>query len=222
MTFGSRILVVSPDVKAGDLVCRALMAAGYAPSFAETFELARDAIAADVPDLLLVDLRLGAFNGLHLVSDAPPALPSIIMSEVTDDVEGEALALGSACIAKPIAAAALVELIGRVLAAAKRRKATGSRRRWERKTPIRDLSASIDGATVARIVDVSYGGVRLALDQQYVVPQAFEITLGDPPVSVNVMTVCESRVGGSRLCGAVLSSANVAMRDWVKFVDRLE
>jgi hypothetical protein len=113
-------------------------------------------------------------------------------------------------------------LIARVLAAATHRKATGSRRRWERKAPLRDLPASIDGATVARVVDVSYGGVRFALDHQYDVPQSFEITLGDPAVSVNVMLVCESRTGDSRLCGAVLSSANVAMRDWMKLVDRVE
>ena len=59
-------LIVEDDDAVRAMLERWLLDDGYAVATCASFEAARARIAAAPPDLLLTDVRLGAFNGLQL------------------------------------------------------------------------------------------------------------------------------------------------------------
>src|SRR4051812_50200224 len=61
-----QILVVDDDPAVLRVVQRGLTAAGYDVTACERFESAKDYLAGNMPDILLSDWRLGAFQGLQL------------------------------------------------------------------------------------------------------------------------------------------------------------
>jgi DNA-binding NtrC family response regulator len=69
--------------------------------------------------LLITDLRLAAYNGLHLVLHSRavnPAATAIVVAAVADDSsEGEARRLGAHYMARPVHPERLLALVGRVL-----------------------------------------------------------------------------------------------------------
>ena len=95
-----------------------LTGAGYQVTLANTFEAAKHALATR-PDLLLVDVRLGAYNGLQLVSmtsSRPNRIPAIVLSGFDDPVlRADAEAFGARYVLKPIAPPALLEMLTEML-----------------------------------------------------------------------------------------------------------
>jgi DNA-binding response OmpR family regulator len=218
-----RILIVE-DHEATRRGLRALLTnAGYVVLSAGTFAEGRRLLAEQAPDLLIADLRLGEFNGLQLVATAPLAVPSIIVTGFPDPVlEAQALKLGAHFITKPIAADALVALIEETIVSARRRQSRGSTRRWDRKPVSGKVSAEVEHAQ-ARIVDVSYGGVKFEIERDQSLPPSFRITVADPALSIDVDLVWETRSGDRNwVCGAAISSGNAAaVHDWATLVDGL-
>ena len=107
-----RILIVEDNEASRRGLRQLLSNAGYTVLTAGTFDEGKQAVADGAPDLLIADVRLGKFNGLHLVAAAPHALPSIIVSGFPDPViEAEALRLGAHYVTKPIEPKALLALI---------------------------------------------------------------------------------------------------------------
>jgi len=80
-----------------------------------TFEEARRRLREQSFDVLLTDVRLGAFNGIQLAvlaKDVNPATQLIVFSGFDDDVlRAEAAHLGAVYLVKPVYAAQLRELI---------------------------------------------------------------------------------------------------------------
>src|SRR5260370_1436071 len=77
--------------------------AGYVVLSASTFDEGKRLLREQAPDLLIADVRLGDFNGLQLVIDAP-ALPSIIVTGFPDPIiQAEAVRLGAHFLTNPIA-----------------------------------------------------------------------------------------------------------------------
>lgn len=103
----------------------ALERAGYSAEGATSFEEARDALNSHPPRLLLTAIRLGAFNGLHLVIRARlnhPHTTAIVISDAADPfVQTEAECYGAACLVRPLSDRALVSSVTRVLRPAGRR-----------------------------------------------------------------------------------------------------
>ena len=111
-----RILIVEDDDVSRQGLQQLLVNAGYTVLTASNFVEGRRAAAEGSPDLLIADIRLGDFNGLHLVAAASRAVPSIIMSGFADPVlEAEALRLGARYLSKPIEPGALLALIEETL-----------------------------------------------------------------------------------------------------------
>ncbi|MBA3642022.1 MAG: DUF4055 domain-containing protein [Acidobacteria bacterium] len=76
----------------------------------------------EAPDLLIADVRLGAFNGLQLIATGTARIPTIVVSGFDDAVlQADAKAFGAEYLVKPVSAAALLELIEQKLADATRR-----------------------------------------------------------------------------------------------------
>jgi len=103
-------------------IVEALQSAGYSTAGATTFEEAGGRLKAHPPRLLLTGIRLGAFNGLHLVIRARfdhPNTASIILSDAADAVlEAEAGRHGATWLVRPVGQRALASAVARVLGAA--------------------------------------------------------------------------------------------------------
>jgi len=215
-----RILIVEDHEATRRGLRELLTNAGYVVLAASTFAEGRQALAEQTPDLLIADLRLGEFNGLQLVATAPLAVPSIIVTGFPDPVlEAQALKLGAHFITKPIAIEPLLTLIKSTIVSARQRQSRGSTRRWDRKPVAGKVSAEVEHAQ-ARIVDVSYGGVKFEIERERSLPPSFRLTVANPALSIDVDLVWEARSGDRWVCGAAISSGNAAaVHDWATLVD---
>ena len=96
--------------------------AGYRAMGVGTFEAARHLLQTQPCDVLITDLRLAAYNGLHLVllsQAVNPAALAVVLAEASDASSGgEAQRLGARYVSKASAPESLVELVGTMLEAA--------------------------------------------------------------------------------------------------------
>ncbi len=108
----ARILVVDDDEAYLAGVKEWLEGAGFEAIIANTFEAGKRALRDLSPDLLLVDVRLGAFNGFQLLSTGQVQIPAIVVTGFDDLVlRADADAFGATYVVKPVSPAALLELI---------------------------------------------------------------------------------------------------------------
>src|ERR1700731_1093642 len=136
----------------------------------EATRMGRRAIVEHAPDLLIADLRLGEYNGLQLVAAVPLGVPSIVITGHPDAVlAAEAQKLGAHYITKPVVPEALLKLIEETRASAAKRHSRGSTRRWDRKPVAGRVSARVENVQ-ARIVDISYGGVKFEIEREQALP----------------------------------------------------
>lgn len=119
-----RILIVDDTTATLGALAELLTVAGYSVLTAASFEEGRRLADEGEPDLLLVDVRLGPYNGLHLVVRerlAHPERPIIMTTGFPDSVlEAEARRYGAEFLEKPIRSAELVAMIKRLLPAAEK------------------------------------------------------------------------------------------------------
>jgi DNA-binding response OmpR family regulator len=96
-----------------------LRKAGYRTIGAGSFETARNLLHTQWYDLLITDLRLAAYNGLHLVLHSRavnPGATAIVVAAIADDSsEVEARRLGAHYVARPVNPERLLALVGTVL-----------------------------------------------------------------------------------------------------------
>ena len=87
---------------------------------ASTFDEGRRLLRSAAPDMLIVDVRLGSFNGLQLLmSTDAVAIPGIVISGFDDVVlQAEARSMGADYLVKPFPPEALLDRIDRKLAPA--------------------------------------------------------------------------------------------------------
>ena len=82
----SKVLIVDDDAATRSGVAELLREAGYDTRAVGTFEEGLKALRTDMPDLLIADVRLGAFNGLQLLVSSPRPIPAIIITGFADPV----------------------------------------------------------------------------------------------------------------------------------------
>jgi len=219
----SRILLVEDDDPTREGMTALLEHAGYTVRSASVFVDGRRLLAEDPPDLLIADVRLGRYNGLQLVATSSRGVPSIMVTGFPDSaLRAEALKLGAHYITKPIAPEAFLSLVESTIVSARRRQSRGSTRRWERKPVAGQVSAEVEHAQ-ARLVDVSYGGVKFEIERDQSLPQSFSIKVAGRSLSIDADLVWGTRSGDRQwLCGAAISSGNAAaVHDWAMLVDGL-
>ena len=116
----ANILVVDDDPAALVGLVELLQQAGYAAIGASSFVEAKQRLAERAPDLLITDVRLGAFNGLQLVVRGRiqhPEMAAIVTTGFSDAViESEARRHGAVFFVKPISPDALLEAVSTELA----------------------------------------------------------------------------------------------------------
>ena len=208
------------------LVLRELGAAltdrGYSVAAVRSFVDAKALLASSTPDLLIADVRLGEYNGLQLAifsRQDHPDLPVIVTNATPDKiVEADAVRYGATFIADPEHNPAFLFTAQGLIVA---RHATQRKsRHWNRRavSGVVEVNAGNDRA---QILDVSYGGMRLAFDSAREIPETFEITLpsADVTVTVNRVWTDDPTTVGPWRCGAEL--VKTTERRWWRFVDTL-
>ncbi len=108
-------MVVDDEAAILDGMVQLLSSWGHRPIPFLTFEEAHSALLKEPPDALIVDIRLGEYNGLHLVHLAvqlKPAIIAVVISGFDDPVlRAEASRAGATYLMKPVRVDALKDLL---------------------------------------------------------------------------------------------------------------
>jgi CheY-like chemotaxis protein len=215
----SKVLIVDDDKTTREGLAEFLEASGYETAAVGTFEEASRMLRASPPDLLIADVRLGPFNGLQLVISSPKPIPAIIITGFADPVlEADARRRGAEYVLKPVSPSRLLDLVAHKLSTDL--PGFGIPRRWERKQVVGGMSANVEDEP-ARIVDVSYGGLRFEINRQHAaaLPASFSISLPSVPLSVQAKLVWKNLIGDQTwLCGAMLAHETP---EWQGLVDTI-
>jgi DNA-binding response OmpR family regulator len=215
-----RVLVIDDDENALAGIVEMLRAADHEVTASSSYEDAKTLLAVGSYDLLITDVRLRSFNGLHLVMKVRRESPDIAVVIMTgyDDamMELEARRYKAEFIRKPVKFAELMEVVGKSLANVRRQ------RRWPRKRVVGGFRVKAAGAPAA-VVDVCYGGLRLEMPTASTVPARFDIEVIGIGLNLEVQPVWSYAAdGGGVVCGAALASDTTpAARTWRTIVDRL-
>ncbi len=108
-------LIVDDDTSLTALIAQWLTAAGYAVETAAEFATAKLRLGSR-RDVLIVDVRLGAYNGLQLAIQARSSdarMPIVVMSGWDDPMmRAEATSIGAVFLAKPFDEQQLLRVVG--------------------------------------------------------------------------------------------------------------
>jgi DNA-binding NtrC family response regulator len=133
MMKNAAILVVDGNTNERVSLVECLRNAGYGAVGADSFETGRRLLHTQWYDLLITDLRLLAYNGLHLVFHSRvlnPAAIAIVLSSIPDvSVETETRRLGAHFIVGPVETDRLLTLVGTVLKEAQQEQTNPSHTR---------------------------------------------------------------------------------------------
>jgi CheY-like chemotaxis protein len=216
-----RILVIDDDEHALEGIVELLRDDGHDVTGATTYESAKQLLATASFDMLVTDVRLRAFNGLHLVMQVRTDYPDMAVVIITgyDDptMELEAGRYRAALARKPIKPQEFVRTIHDALAGIHRQ------RRWPRKRVEGGFRVTAAGQAAA-VVDVSYGGLRLELPEHVSLPSTFDVEVSriGLHLAVEPVWLIESTGSGRTVCGAALAAEHTAAaRTWRAIVDRL-
>ncbi len=109
------VLVVDPDPSALAEYAKLLSGAGYRVITAPSFEDASLRLRLAKADALVTRVRLGAYNGLHLVIRAREDFPGTvaIVTDVVDDpvLKADAEALSAIYLVNPLRAEEILEIL---------------------------------------------------------------------------------------------------------------
>jgi DNA-binding response OmpR family regulator len=115
-----RVLLVDTDPATTAALEQVLVSAGYRVAAVRSFEYATRQVALDCPDLMVTAIRLGQFNGLHLVLRCRadfPNMPVIVVGGAEDvGFAAEAVRYGARFVTRPIDPRAFIALVTEVLA----------------------------------------------------------------------------------------------------------
>jgi DNA-binding response OmpR family regulator len=211
------LLIVDDDRATREGLARLLSDDGYRVLTADSFERALEVLKSKSPDLLLLDVRLGDFNGLQLLVTSPRPIPAIVITGFADSVlERDARQLGAEYLVKPITHDSLLAAIERQLPVASARE-----RRWHRKRLPSALPTRANQLP-AQMLDVSYGGVRLEVDE---VPDDLPSTMAvalpgrDQLIHVAVVWSAKLRERCWQFGAEVNEADDIVAQEWRELVD---
>jgi len=216
-----RILVLDDDEHALEGFVELLREADYHVTGVSTFDGAKRLLAMEPFDLLITDVRLRGFNGLHLVMQVRAEHPEteiIIISGYDEPlIELEANRHNAVFVRKPVMPSEFLKTVARCLTNVRRQ------RRWPRKRVLGGFRVTAAGKPAA-VVDVCYGGLRLEIASGTSLPATFDVEVAGIGLQLPVQPVWSYPSPDSQLtvCGAALASDSTpAARTWRAIVDRL-
>jgi DNA-binding response OmpR family regulator len=219
MSLPQRVLVVAPSRPLARELAAALKAAGYAPIVVSDFAVAKTLLEAR-PDFLISELKLGAYNGLHLaIRAAGQGTLAIIVGDTDPVLQAEAERYKAAFLRTPVDPERVLALM-RTIPPSSRPK-----RRSPRKQ-VGVLDAYVNDIH-ARLLDVSYEGMRIETTERELacLPPLFTLRLPLFNFSCRVQrvwTASPSAEGSGVACGAELSTGDDSTAQaWRILVDSL-
>ena len=217
----SQILVASRNYPQRDLLHRWLVSAGYHVDLAADFDDARNRLNVSSHDLLVADVKLGAYNGLHLAiwtRGRSLATRTLLIGDSDRVLQREAERERAVYLTLPLNEQAFLAAVSGILGA------HSPARRSPRKRVA--LDAIVDGV-LASVVDLSHEGLCLAMQnaEALTLPAFFTLHLPSYDVSCRVQRVWLNRPtapGGTLFCGASLPrlDSDTALF-WKSLVDKL-
>jgi DNA-binding response OmpR family regulator len=216
-----RILVVDdePDTLSG--IVELLRDAGHHVTGAATYDAAKRLLSVGTFDMLIADVRLRSFNGLHLVmqshSDHPEMAVVVVTGYADPLIDLEAHRYHAALVYKPVRPKEFLRTVSAALTKVRRQ------RRWPRKRVVGGFRVTVAGRPAA-VVDVSYGGLRLELPEEARLAQSFDVEVAGIGLHLEVEPVWSqhSDASGGTVCGAALAQEHTpSARTWRAIVDRL-
>lgn len=216
-----RILVLDDDERALAGIAELLRGAEYEVTAVQTYEAAKRLLGTSSYDLLITDVRLRGFNGLHLVMQSRVDYPEMAVMIVTaaDEpmMEIEAGRYRAELVRKPIDPTQFMAAVEGCLSGVRRQ------RRWPRKRVVGGFRVTAAGRPAA-VVDVCYGGLRLEVPGGAALPPRFDVEVSGIGLHLQVEPVwsLQSNDHGAIIYGAALASDSTpAARTWRAIVDRL-
>jgi CheY-like chemotaxis protein len=214
------VLVVSTNAAQRTRVVDWLAASGHEVIAADTFDRARGQIDRHRPDLLIADIKLEAYNGLHLaiwMQSRGLRSRTILIGEPDSVLQQEAERASAVFLSPPLFAPDFVQIVKATL------DACASARQSPRR-PV-SLDGDISGVPV-RIVDVSYGGVglELVLSPGSALPMYFTLRLAPGELACRFRRVwARIDVEGQLACGAAVPTVDShAGLAWRAILDALD
>lgn len=215
-----KVLIVDDDDATRHGLCALVTEAGFAAIPAATLTEASEALTRESPDLIITDVRLKGYNGMQLLTMGARPIPAIVVTGFPDRMlEADAHKMGADYLEKPLSPASLLALIRVKLEASRPNALVWATRRWVRKPVKRQVKAWIKDLPV-RILDVSYGGLRLELEgtPQARLPRSLSVTLPTSNVAIDVKVVWQKPSGATGwLCGAAVPESSTMA--WRQLVD---
>jgi DNA-binding response OmpR family regulator len=218
-----QILVVDSNAGAARDSARALRKAGYRVAVAPSFLDAAHHLRVDSLDLLVTALRLEAHNGVHLVfrCRAQRADFPVVLTGALGDLTMDIRRLAVPYLITPVDTELLVETARELLRGRPPRDGSGIRR-WPRKWAALPVTVSREAA---RIVELSYGGIRLELaSTTAAIDQPLEVAFPTIGMRVTVRPRWVVRLPDlSCWCGAELAlpDSSAVRRSWRTLVDSI-
>jgi DNA-binding NtrC family response regulator len=215
-----RVLVLDDDEHALAGIVELIRGEGHDVTPASTYDAAKQLLAVSPYDLLVSDVRLRSFNGLHLVmqtrADHPDTAVIIITGYEDPLIDLEAHRYNAELVRKPIKPAEFVTLVNEMLSGVRRQ------RRWPRKRVEGGFRVTVKGRSAA-VVDVSYGGLRLEMADATPLPDRFDVEVTGIGLHLEVQPVwSQSMAAQGTLIGATIAAEHSASaRTWRAIVDRL-
>lgn len=214
----TQILVVTTNAATSEAVVNLLRTQGYEVTSASGFQAARSALNSHAPQFVISDLRLGAFNALHLAirqRQNHPDTQMIVLDCVHDpQIESEARRQGALYLVEPVDASDLLKQISSKLAH------DGPLRRWERRAPEDLYLGAVAADQPVRIVDWSEGGVRLEAAEGVEFPPEFDLVCGPSMPVIRLKRVwARAASRGWVWCGAEIHDDDPEhVASWRRFV----
>lgn len=226
---GSRVaIVVDANLEELRKTERVLADAGFVVVAIDSFAEAKATLQSISPEIVVADIKLAAFNGLHLAAISGierPGTPFIITHNLHDVVlEADALDLGAVYVVKTETREELQRIASRFFEG--QNPDVAVTRRWPRKRLTVQTVARVASSS-ADILDVSYGGVRLKVSQRpppaaHESSSAFDITFPELALSLqgSPIWIAPDAGGPGWVCGVDVSlNESAEIERWKEFVD---
>lgn len=158
-----KILIVDDNTPTRSELVKLLADAGFETLTATGVPEAMRVLATAQPSLLITEIRLDTYNGLHLIAMAPKPIPAIVITGYPDRaVESDARRLGAEYLAKPVSPGELYAAVLRTLANAAARGVFLPPRADPRSDAPANTMVLVNDVP-ACVLDVSAGGARVEI-----------------------------------------------------------
>ena len=157
-----KILIVDDNPTTRGELAKLLADAGFETMTSATVPDAMRTLSTTPPNLLITEIRLDSYNGLHLIAMAPKPIPAIVITGYADRaVEADARRLGAEYLSKPVTPGELYAAVQRALSKASR--GVFMPPRADPRTDVAPDTMVIVNDAPACLLDVSAGGARIEL-----------------------------------------------------------